>query len=77
MNSAKRAELPAEAGLSDLAELAPSHNLPKWTAAEDRAVNDNVRAWRRPRGHVLVGLAALGWVVVIAAVHIVRAAAGI
>ena len=77
MNSPKRAVEFVDEETSEIANTGHVMDLAKWAADEDFAVNDNVRARRVPRGYALLGLAALGWIVLGGAAPILSALTGI
>ena len=77
MNIPKRAPAVENEVQTDLAELARSHDLAKWTADADPDNADPVTVQRLPRGYILLGLVVAGWAVVIGMVLAFRAIVGL
>ena len=77
MNSPKRAPAVENEVQTDLAELAETHDLAKWTADADPDNADPVTVQRLPRGILLLGLVVVGWAAVIGMVLAFRAIVGL
>lgn len=77
MHDTKRVPISVREETSDFADSGQIRNIAKWGADEDVPRKGNVGARRLPRGYALLGLAALGWIVLVGTAPVLRAATGI